>query len=110
MSAVMNTTLLDKEELAEHLKCSIRQIERLLHEGLPFIPTGSRAKLYRLESVNHWLLSRESCLSEKTKKAVGTSTSAWIEDEYTAAYERAQQKRRRKTSKPNSAPHLRLAK
>jgi hypothetical protein len=81
-----------------------------MREGLPFIPTGTRAKLFRLESINHWLLAREQCLSEKTKKAVGTSNSVWNDDAYTAAYERAQQRKRQKRSNANSGPHLRLAK
>src|ERR1700759_4405772 len=99
MSAVMNTTLLDKGQLAEYLHCSVRQVERLLHEGLPFILKGRRSKLFRLESVNHWLLSREKCLSPKTKKATGISTSVWIDDEYTAACQRVQQSGRRSNSK-----------
>ena len=93
-------SLMTKAEIAEHIRLSIRQIERLLKEGMPFIPVGKRLKMYRVESVENWLLSRESCLSVKTKKVTGTSSFASSDNAYTNACRLTRQKKMQKTSKP----------
>lgn len=98
MSAVMSD-LITKQEVAERLHCSIRHVERLLKEGLPFIPVGERKKLYSLGSVMNWIKSRESCLSEKTKKAAGTRKFASTANAYTEYCQRAQERRMQKERK-----------
>lgn len=95
MSAVLND-LITKQEVAKELHCSIKHIERLLKEGLPFVPLGTRKKLYSLSSVLNWIKSRESCLSEKTKKAGGTRKFASTANAYTEYCQRAQEKRTQK--------------
>lgn len=104
MSAIA-TGLVTKKEVAEVLHCSIRHVERLLQEGLPFIPVGERKKLYSLASVLNWIKSRESCLSGKTKKAAGTRKFASTANAYTEYCRAAQEKRMRKARKPNSENH-----
>jgi phage terminase Nu1 subunit (DNA packaging protein) len=101
MSAVM-PDLITKQEVAEALHCSIRHVERLLKEGLPFIPVGERKKLYSLTSVLNWIKSRESCLSEKTKKAAGTPKFASTVNAYTEYCQRAQQRRKPTGKRRNS--------
>ena len=91
--------LITKAEVAEHLHCSIRQVERLLKEGLPFVPIGVRKKLYSLQSVLNWVKSRESCLSEKTKKAGGTRKFASMDNAYTEYCRQAQERRKQKRRK-----------
>ena len=71
----MIETIVTKQQLAEALQCSTKHIERQVKAGLPFIPFGSRAVRFSLESVLKWLKSRESCLSAKTPKAAGTLKS-----------------------------------
>ena len=96
------TPLLKKIELALELGISTKQIERLMREGLPFIPFGKRIKRYRKESVENWLLSRESCLSAPTKKAAGTSNFVSSDNAYTAACLKAAQRKTQKTQKQRS--------
>lgn len=98
MSAAVNG-LVTKQEVAEQLHCSIRHVERLLKQGLPFIPIGERKKLYNLASVLNWIKSRESCLSEKTTKAAGTRKFASTANAYTEFCQRAQEKRMLKERK-----------
>lgn len=101
MSAVL-PDLITKQEVAEALHCSIRHVERLLKEGLPFIPVGERKKLYSLTSVLNWIKSRESCLSEKTKTAAGTRKSVSTVNAYTEYCQRAQQRRKQTRKNSNS--------
>jgi phage terminase Nu1 subunit (DNA packaging protein) len=98
MAAVMDD-LITKQEVAEKLHCSIRHVERLLKEGLPFIPVGDRKKLYSLSSVMNWIKSRESCLSEKTPKADGTRKYASTVNAYTEYCQKAQERRTRNARK-----------
>lgn len=101
MSAVMDE-LVTKQQVADVLHCSIRHVERLLREGLPFIPVGERKKLYNLSSVMNWIKSRESCLSEKTKKAAGTRKFASTANAYTEYCREAQERKMQRTKKRNS--------
>lgn len=50
------------------LHCSIRHLERLMGEGLPFIPIGGRKKVFSAESVSRWLMSREECIAPAKAK------------------------------------------
>jgi phage terminase Nu1 subunit (DNA packaging protein) len=100
MNAAMSD-LITKQEVAEHLHCSIRHVERLLKEGLPFIPMGERKKLYSLQSVLNWVKSRESCLSEKTKRAAGTPKYASTANAYTEYCRQAREKRMLRAKKPS---------
>lgn len=59
---------LTKAEVADMLRCSVRHVERLIREGLPFIPVGTRKKLFCAESVSRWLLARESCIKQDAPK------------------------------------------
>ena len=95
------TTVITKQEVAEELHCSLRHVERLLKEGLPFIPVGVRKKLYSLESVKNWLKSRESCLSGKTKKAVGTPKFASTANAYTDYCRQAQERKMQRARNQN---------
>lgn len=104
MSAVLDD-LITKAEVAKALHCSIRHVERLLKEGLPFIPLGARKKLYNLTSIKNWLKSRESCLSEKTKTVVGTRRFASKANAYTEYCREAQEKEMLRKSKRSSKHH-----
>jgi phage terminase Nu1 subunit (DNA packaging protein) len=99
--------LITKQEVAERLHVSTKQVERLLKEGLPFIPVGDRKKMYRVEAVMNWLRSRESCLSGKTKGAVGTPRFVSTTNEYTEYCRLAREKRmlreqKQKSGKPSN--------
>lgn len=100
MAATPNE-LITKQEVAEKLHCSIRHVERLLKEGLPFVPIGTRKKLYNLASVMNWIKSRESCLSGKTKTGAGTRKYASTVNAYTEYCQRAQAKKMQKEKKTN---------
>lgn len=104
MSALMND-LITKQQVAEELHCSVRHVERLLKEGLPFIPIGERKKLYSLQSVLNWMKSRESCLSVKTKRDAGTRKFASTANAYTEYCRRAREKRMQKQRKSSSENH-----
>lgn len=104
MSAVLND-LITKQQVAEELHCSVRHVERLLKEGLPFIPVGERKKLYSLQSVINWIKSRESCLSEKTPKAGGTRKYASTANAYTEFCRKAQERRMLKAKNKSSGNH-----
>jgi phage terminase Nu1 subunit (DNA packaging protein) len=95
----MSAVFLTKQEVADTLHVSSRQVERLEKEGLPFIPTGKRKKVYSLESVMNWLKSREKCLSLKTKKDTGMSTYASTGSAFTDACQRAEQRQKQKLSR-----------
>lgn len=104
MSAVIND-LITKQEVAEQLHCSTKHVERLLKEGLPFVPVGVRKKLYSLSSVLNWIKSKESCLSEKTTKAAGTRRSVSTDNAYTEYCRKVQEKRMLRERKANSGNH-----
>ena len=102
------TGLLTPDELAELLKVSRRQLQRLVGEGLPFIRVGERMMRFSAASVATWLGEREQCQSAKTARASGTSKSARTANDYTAASLRARERRMRNRSKPSSGSHLKL--
>jgi excisionase family DNA binding protein len=102
------TGLLTPDELAELLKISRRQIQRLMGEGLPFIRVGERMVRFSAASVAAWLGEREQCQSAKTAKVSGTLKSARTANDYTAASQRARERRMRNRSKPSSGSHLKL--
>ncbi|GIZ54046.1 hypothetical protein NCCP691_40600 [Noviherbaspirillum aridicola] len=58
-------TFMTKADVAGMLHCSIRHVERLMREGLPFIPIGGRKKLFCAESIMRWLMMRESCIPKR---------------------------------------------
>ncbi len=99
------SAIISKIKLAEELDCSTRHLERLMKEGLPFIPFGERAKRFDLDSVKNWLKSREVCLSGKTKRGAGMQKFASMDNAYTEYCRQARAKRQQKARKPNSENH-----
>jgi phage terminase Nu1 subunit (DNA packaging protein) len=64
-------------ELAAHLRISVRQVQRLVSAGMPSIPTGARGRVYDPDACEQWLtLNPDACRTEKTQKAVTTSSFA----------------------------------
>lgn len=74
--AIMTVALLTKAEAADMLHCSIRHLERMMGEGLPFIPIGSRKKLFCTESITRWLMAREVCIAPTRTKSVRRQQAA----------------------------------
>lgn len=90
-------TFLTKAEVADMLRCSTRHIERLIGEGLPFIPIGARKKLFCAESVSRWLLARESCIRQDAAKLRSRPPEPL--NAYTAYFEEVAAKRRAREEK-----------
>lgn len=82
--------MLTIEQLATALGHSTRHIQRLQADGLPYIPTGKRAKRYDLPTVKAWLQERYTCQSGPAKAEDGKSPSASTMREYTDACRRVQ--------------------
>lgn len=90
-------TFLTKAEVADALRCSVRHVERLMGEGLPFIPVGARKKLFCGESVTRWLMSREACtISSKPKGHVPPALPSNAYTEYCAEKQAKRDARKRK--------------
>jgi hypothetical protein len=92
--------MLTRSQLLAELHLSDRQLARLLADGLPFIPTGARGKVFDLEEVKAWLRAH-ACRSAKTPKAAGTSISASAAAAFTDACRRAQVRVMPSASKPS---------
>ncbi|MDE1906945.1 MAG: helix-turn-helix domain-containing protein [Rhodospirillales bacterium] len=96
------------DELADLLKVSRRQLQRLMGEGLPFIPVGAKMVRFNAASVAAWLGEREQCQSAKTARDAGTPKSASRDGDYTAASRQARERRMRNRQKQDSGTPLKL--
>ncbi len=50
--------LIDEEECARQLKCSVRTAARYRAAGMPFIPLGKKV-LFDLNAVREWVMSHQ---------------------------------------------------
>lgn len=94
-------------ELAAHLRVSVRQVQRLVADGMPSIPTGLRGRVYDPTACEQWLAAN-LCPSARTKKAAGTSKSASAAAAYIDGCRQQQVRATPSSSKLNFAPPLRV--
>jgi phage terminase Nu1 subunit (DNA packaging protein) len=52
--------LLTRVQLAGIMQCSVDTIDRMKHEGMPYVPWGRRMVRYRLRECLDWRQSQES--------------------------------------------------
>lgn len=94
--------MLTAAQLAAALGVSERQVNRLVHAGLPSTPIGARGRRYDLAECQRWLReSYQPCPSNAHRPAAGKSVPASVVNAYTDAYRRAQLRARPSGSRPN---------
>lgn len=55
---------LTKEQVAQFLQVSTRQVERLMREGLPHFLAGKRHPRFDVEAVKGWLYTKRPALQQ----------------------------------------------
>lgn len=97
----MPPALLTPEDLAAHLRVSVRTVARMVDDGCPSILAGRRRR-FDLATVTQWMQGRAiECRSDRTPKDAGTPRLAFDAADFTAASRRVQLRAMPSASKPS---------